>query len=171
MAELNNSGGQARGRTRKPAPRVDLTAMVDLAFLLITFFMLTTTLAKQNAMSLAVPVDGPALPVSETRTITVCIGKENKLQWYAGTAEQPLQEPAVTTYSPNGIRAVLQDQSHRVRTETGKELMVLIKPSGKSSYRNLVDLLDEIAINGISRYAIADLTTGEINLMARNGIY
>ncbi|NEU09384.1 biopolymer transporter ExbD [Flavihumibacter sp. R14] len=169
MAELNTSRGQAKGRNPKEAPRVDLTAMVDLAFLLITFFMLTTTLAKQNSMMLAMPVDGPSQPVSEARTITICIGKDDMLQWYAGTMEKPLTSPALT--SAAGIRRVLQEQSLRVYTGTGKDLMVLIKPSDKSKYHNLVDLLDEMAVNKISRYAVAAVTQPELDMMKSKRIY
>ena len=169
MAELNNSRGQVKGRNPKQAPRVDLTAMVDLAFLLITFFMLTTTLAKQNSMTLAMPVEGPSQPVSEARTITICIGKDDMLQWHAGTLEQPLISPALT--SAAGIRRVLQEQSLRVHTDTGKDLMVLIKPSDKAKYHNLVDLLDEMAINRITRYAVADITQSELDMMKSHRIY
>ena len=88
MAELDTSGGGkhkgGKVRSKKASTRVDLTAMVDLAFLLITFFMLTTTLAKKKEMDLAMPDNSVVinqLPVAETRTMTVLLGSHNKLEW------------------------------------------------------------------------------------------
>lgn len=81
MAELTTS--------RKAAPKVDLTAMVDLAFLLITFFMLTTSLSKPIAMDIAKPdepEDGYQQPVPASRTMTILLGKDNKVAWYMGEA-------------------------------------------------------------------------------------
>ena len=60
MAELNTDGGggkkgSGKVRSKKQNSKVDLTAMVDLAFLLITFFMLTTSLSKPQSMDLGMP--------------------------------------------------------------------------------------------------------------------
>src|ERR1700761_7944475 len=88
MAELTTSGKPGRrGRSRMPAPRIDLTAMVDLAFLLITFFIMTTTLAKPKAMDMAMPDKSKKdvqLPVPETRTMTVWLGANDKIEWFIG---------------------------------------------------------------------------------------
>src|SRR6218665_3854228 len=98
MAELNSSaagnGKKSARRTKKPVPRVDLTAMVDLAFLLITFFMLTTTLAKNRVSPVVMPDDeGVSEPVTASSTMTVCLGKDNKVMWYLGEAQKPLLSP------------------------------------------------------------------------------
>jgi biopolymer transport protein ExbD len=121
MAELNNSKDQGSRRITSltQAPRIDLTAMVDLAFLLTTFFMLTTSLAKPNAMNLAMPVDGPPQPVSETRTMTICLGKGDKLQWYRGTIEAPIVNPVISDYSSAGIRKAIIEQSKAAVKSTG----------------------------------------------------
>ena len=88
MAELNTGdGGGGKGgkvRSKKQNSKVDLTAMVDLAFLLITFFMLTTTLSKPQAMSLGLPDKDPKedskdMKVDENRTMTLMLGENNKL--------------------------------------------------------------------------------------------
>src|SRR5271154_1737914 len=91
MAELDTSGGGkhkgGKVRSKKVSTRIDLTAMVDLAFLLITFFMLTTTLAKKKEMDLAMPdnsVKTSQLPVAATRSMTVILGSNNKIEWYVG---------------------------------------------------------------------------------------
>ena len=89
MAELDTSGGGKKGgkvRSKKASTPVDLTAMVDLAFLLITFFMLTTTLAKPQAMDLAMPDKDEKLDakleVADDRTMTILLGKNDKIEWY-----------------------------------------------------------------------------------------
>lgn len=172
MAELTNpTNGRSGGRRFRQLPKVDLTAMVDLAFLLITFFMLTTTLAKSNAMDLAMSVDSEAMPVSEDRTMTICLGKNDKLQWYMGTVEHPKVSPGVLDYSRTEIGKILTGQSENVKTQTGESMIVLIKPSDKSSYKNLVDIIDEVTIAGVASYAIVDITEKEVGMMKGNGIY
>src|ERR1700749_1316489 len=92
MAELDTSGGGKKGegkvRTKKKSTRVDLTAMVDLAFLLITFFIFTTTLQKPKAMSLIMPDKDEKtkdqLPVAASRTMTLLLGANNKFEWWIG---------------------------------------------------------------------------------------
>src|ERR1700679_3794129 len=102
MAELDTSGGGkhkgGKVRSKKQSTRVDLTAMVDLAFLLITFFMLTTSLAKPRNMPLVMPTDGPPGPWSDKRTMTIDLGKNNKVIWYLGMVEKPLSTPKVSGY-------------------------------------------------------------------------
>ena len=94
MAELNISqGGKAvKGRTQRPFPKVDLTAMVDLAFLLITFFMLTTSLSKMKAMDIAKPVpiedEVDLMPYPASRTMTILLGKNNQAVYYMGETEK-----------------------------------------------------------------------------------
>ena len=182
MAELDtSSGGGKKGgkvRSKKQSTRVDLTAMVDLAFLLITFFMLTTTLAKPQAMDLAMPdkdKDKPEskLEIADNRTMTILLGQNNRIEWYMGLVDNP-KTPTVDNFGRNGIRKALIEKIKEVRGITGdpkKGLIVLIKPSDKSSYRNLVDILDEMKISDVQTYAIVDITNPEIGLMKRDGIY
>lgn len=182
MAELDSSGGGSKKggkvRSKKQSTRVDLTAMVDLAFLLITFFMLTTTLAKPQAMDLAMPdkdeEQDQKLDVADDRTMTVLLGKDNKLEWYMGLIDKPLSAPEVTNYGKNGIRKAIIEKSKEVIARTGnpkKGLFVLIKPSDKSNYRNLVDILDEMKITNPHIYAIVDITDADIDQMTKDGIY
>ena len=88
MAELNTSdNGKKRGRSKK-ALRVDLTAMVDLAFLLITFFILTTTLKEPKIMDVAMPADAHPSGVAASQTLSVVLGKDDKAAWYMGEIEE-----------------------------------------------------------------------------------
>ncbi len=182
MAELDTSGGGKKGgkiRTKKMSTRVDLTAMVDLAFLLITFFMLTTTLSKPQAMDIAMPdkdKDQPEnqLQVADNRTMTILLGSGNRVEWYMGSVEKPLTPPTVDGFGKNGIRKALLEKSKEVVGITGdpkKGLIVLVKPSDKSNYRNLVDILDEMKISNVQTYAIVDISNPEIELLKRDEIY
>src|SRR5215217_3112784 len=127
MAELDTSGGGKGGggkvRSKKASTRVDLTAMVDLAFLLITFFILTTTLQKPKAMDLVMPdkdeKNDTTLPVPESRTMTVLLGSNNKLEWYMGQPSNPLTAPVVEGYGKNGIRKALIDKAAEVKAASG----------------------------------------------------
>jgi len=181
MAELNTGGGGGghkggKVRSKKQSTRVDLTAMVDLAFLLITFFMLTTTLSKPKAMDLGMPDKDEKTkdqePVPESRSLTILLGANDKIEWYKGLVDKPLAPPTVDGYGKNGIRKVLVDQKRDIEAASGgKKIIVLIKPSDKSTYNNLVNILDEIHIANIDSYAIVDITKPDIELMKRDGIY
>lgn len=185
MAELNTGEGKKGGgkvRSKKSNPGVDLTAMVDLAFLLITFFMLTTTLSKPQSMPLAMP-DKTKEPIPTTtkipeeRMMTILIGKDNKILWYMGKFESPIIPPTEAVYGKNGIRKDLLKQvayGKAVAAREGKPeqgLIVNIKASDKANYRNLVDILDEMAITHPQLYAIGDITPGEIDLLTKTGLY
>ena len=170
MAELTQTSGKGSSRTKKMNIRVDLTAMVDLAFLLITFFILTTTLSKPSSMELVMPVDIGEGPVSESRTLTLCLGNHNKLFWYTGTIEKLIQSD-VTNFERNGIRDILVKKSKEVLAKTGKTLMVLIKPSDQSKYENLIDVLDELNITQVPSYTIVDITKEDIKRLKNKGIY
>jgi biopolymer transport protein ExbD len=177
MAELNtgDGGGKKGGkvRSKKGNSRVDLTAMVDLAFLLITFFMLTTSLSKPQSMDLGMPEKNPENPpppvlVDERRTMTIILGENNKLKNYMGLLETPIEVPKFVTYGKEGVRKDLLSRKASVPQVTGdpkKGLIVIIKPSKKSTYKNLVDILDEMAICKVPTYAIVDISPAEEALL------
>lgn len=173
MAELTTSE-QADGRfKRRPAPpRVDLTAMVDLAFLLITFFMLTTTLAKKRAQPVAMPDQlNHQASVPESRTLTVCLGADNKAIYFMGMAESPLTKPPTVSYTKDGLRKILAEKSREIAAKTGRDLIVLLKPSDHSVYGNLISAIDELNITKIDRYAIEDIGPKEIDLLKQQRSY
>ena len=179
MAELNTGDGGGKGgkvRSKKQNSKVDLTAMVDLAFLLITFFMLTTSLSKPQSMNLGLPnkddkdVPPTNIKVDERRTLTVLLGENNKIQWFHGLLATPFAGPKQDTYGRDGVRKEILKLVKEVPQLTGdakKGLIVIIKPTKKSTYRNLVDILDEMAISGVETYAIVnDITPEEMKLIA-----
>ncbi len=184
MAELNtDAGGGKKGskkvRSKKQNSKVDLTAMVDLAFLLITFFMLTTTLSKPQSMNLGLPdndpnVKTPPVKVDENRTMTILLGDNNKLVRFVGLLDKPVSggAPKDFEYGKDGIRKELLSRKAAVLQYTGtkdKGMIVIIKPSKKSNYRNLVDILDEMAIVGVPTYAIVNEFTPEESKLIGGG--
>jgi len=187
MAELNTGdGGGGKGgkvRSKKQNSKVDLTAMVDLAFLLITFFMLTTTLSKPQSMSLGLPdkedktEDKIEQKVDENRTVTILMGSNNQVKIFRGFLATPKLAPKAVAYGKDGLREDLLKQKKAVlaySTAKGKPnqgMIVIIKPSKKSNYRNLVDVLDEMAIVGVPTYAIVnEFTTEEAKLLSEGNV-
>lgn len=172
MAELNTDAPRSGRKTRKRiAARVDLTAMVDLAFLLITFFIFTTTLNKPKVMPVAMPVDGPSEPIAASRTLTICPGNNNKLVWYVGEAKNPLLGPYVTNYGKNGLRKAILQAKNYARKASGKFLFAIIKPADTSEYSDLVNTLDEMEINDVQSYAITNISVDDISMLKSRGIY
>ena len=180
MAELDTSGGGKKGdkkvRSKKQSTRVDLTAMVDLAFLLITFFILTTTLQKPKAMDLTMPDKQDEdkkveLDVAESRTMTILIGKNNKVEWYIGQLMKPIAGPTIDGFGKNGLRKTLLEKSAEVKRTQGKDMIVIIKPSSKSTYENVVSVMDELNIVGNQIRAIQEISPLEVQLLTQHQIY
>jgi biopolymer transport protein ExbD len=177
MAELDTSGGGkhkgGKVRSKKASTRVDMTAMVDLAFLLITFFILSTTLNKPKAMDMAMPDKDDQktqLPVPASRTMTILLGSNDKLEWYMG--EPGKSAPTVDNFGKSGIRKALLENFDKVKQQSGgKEMIVLIKPSDKSNYGNLVAALDELSITNIQEHAIVDITPVEVEELKKQNLY
>lgn len=164
MAEISESSGkkkEGKVRSKKASTKIDMTPMVDLAFLLLTFFMLTTTFNKPQTMEITMPdkpknEDKPPM-VNEKRVLTLILGDNDKVYWYTGITDPKIE---VTDFSREGVRHVLQTQNSTIR-----DMVVLIKPSDKSKYKNVVDILDEMAIGNIARYALVDITPTDEELI------
>lgn len=174
MAELDTSqkGGHKKGGKKgrkKMSTRIDLTPMVDLGFLLVTFFMLASTFSKPQTMEINMPVKPPpgqqeqADPnkVKASKALTILIGAENKVYWYQGVPDVNSTDLNVTNFSADGIRKVLQEKN-----KTIKDLVVLIKPTNDATYKNAVDILDEMNISNIKRYALVDVDPVDLDLIA-----
>jgi biopolymer transport protein ExbD len=162
-------------RSKKLNPKVDLAAMISISFLLIMFFMVTEELSRPQAMDFGVPESscGPRGGCGRTdlrRTITLLLDDDNRIISYRGLLEVPEDKPTVYAYGKEGIRKELARMSEQIYQSTGdrdRGAIVLIKPSKKSNYGNLVDILDEMAITHIPTYAIInDYTPEETKLLA-----
>jgi len=180
MAEMDVSsgGGHKKGpgvkKGKKLSTRVDLTPMVDLGFLLITFFMFTTTLSKPKTMEINMPYKDEKVEekdqtkIKESVAMTILLSKDHRVYYYEGLANDPTTPPElkITYFKPkDGIRDAIIDKKKRVEelkqqgVLTGKDqLTVLIKPDPSSTYEDLVNMLDEMAINDVRVYAIVDIT-------------
>ena len=170
MAEVqvkDNSGKGGKVRSQKQPPHVDLTPMVDLAFLLITFFMLVTTFNKPNVMDLGLPAKPkdktqtpPPTEIDLSNSISLIIGKDNRIFYHqldqAGLNEQTLQE---TSFDREGITKVIEQAKARAKDQT--KFTVIIKPTDDAVYKNFVDILDEMAITKNEIYGITDVKSWE----------
>ena len=220
--------GKGGGKQKKMTVRVDFTPMVDMLMLLITFFMLCTSLSKPSTMELTMPSndknthEAQKNEAKESHSITIYLTDGNKIFYGNGKPEQDNPnwlKPADWSNTPKGIRYVLQHKQvgdpstgeaislpfqdmdiavkelNRKRqadpkaypdsiyqselaaiksgTINGKKvstMTVIIKPTDHASYRNLVDILDEMQISYIGTYVIDKLTDQDKALLAKKGV-
>ncbi|GAB3576076.1 ExbD/TolR family protein [Hymenobacter daeguensis] len=169
MAEIQqqNAGASKPGkrRAKKISTRIDMTPMVDLAFLLLTFFMLTTTFAKPTVMQLTMPVKGPETHAPESKALTIILGKGHRVHYFSGLnapRDKTVPRPRLqtTSFAASGIRQVLLA---RQRQQPG--LVVLIKPMAESKYQDMVDILDEMNITNQQKYALVRITQDDLTLL------
>ena len=192
MAEItSNSKSEKKGKPKKLSTRVDFTPMCDLGFLLITFFMLSTSMNKPQTMELSLPskdkvTEEEQSKIKESTAITIILGKEDKLFYYFGIGtEEAAPQVIETTYAPDGIRKMLlqrnldvvaqvrklkdqfenksiSEEELRKKTSAAKDNklapVVMIKSSDEATYKNMVDILDEMQICSIGRFAMVDIT-------------
>ncbi|MDE3144508.1 MAG: biopolymer transporter ExbD [Bacteroidota bacterium] len=153
-------------RSKKLSTRIDLTPMVDLGFLLITFFIFTTTLSRPTAMKLILPADGNGSKSPQSKTLNLILSSDNNVIYYSGLAKETA---AITNYSVSGLRSIIENKMKEVGMLSGNksETVVLIKPTNHSTYKNVVDALDEMKISGVTRFVLTDATEEEAALLAR----
>ena len=203
MAEIEGGGGGGKHKGGKPkgkkmSTRVDFTPMVDLGFLLITFFMLTTSMNKPQTMEINMPIkkdvtEEDQTKIKESQAMTIILGEKDRIFYYFGITEPKVE---VTNFGKDGIRKTLLEENkkrnpvgvdsiaiykkqledNKIKEDVYKRkvarikgfkdgLIVLIKADDKSKYKNLVDILDEMLICNIGRYAIVDITDIEKELI------
>jgi len=170
MAEVSQGGGGSKKggkvRSKKSSTKIDMTPMVDLAFLLLTFFMLTTTFNKPQTMEITMPEKPKAedkLPeVNEKKVVTLILGANDKIYWYHGITDPEIK---VTDFSPNGIRKILLTQNSQI-----PGMILLIKPAPDSRYKNMVDILDEMNITNMQRYALVKITQEDKDLVKESNL-
>lgn len=178
MAEMDTSsgGGHKKGpgvkKGKKLSTRIDMTPMVDLGFLLITFFMFTTTMSKPKTMEINMPAKEKTetdVKLKASTAMTLLLGKNHRVYYYQGLADDPANPPEVKVayFKPGkeGIRQAIIDKKEAVANlqRSGQlgpkdQASFLIKPDESSTYEDLVDALDEMAINDAKVYAIVDIT-------------
>lgn len=208
MAEIiqDEGHGKKKGkrRAKKHGTHIDMTPMVDLACLLLTFFMLTTAFSKPKVMEIILPekpkpgekIEAPE--VDDRRALNIILIENDKVLWYKGMANpaKGLPELTETDFSEQGIRRVLLqrnrelfsmvEEMNKAVTEGKLDIpadsvearrkrmykedevgpVVLIKAADNVKYRNIVDIIDEMAITNIARYALIDINDVEKKMVA-----
>jgi biopolymer transport protein ExbD len=205
MAEIIQAEGKQKGgkkKAKKFSTHIDMTPMVDLMCLLITFFMLTTAFSKPKAMEITMPEkkDDPTVKAPEIqadRTINILVTGNDKIYYYFGLADPklPLPQLVETSYSKDGIRKMLLQRNKVVfkavyelkdKVTKGEEVLadstlarrikelkksdktapiILIKADEKAKYKNLVDIIDEMAICTVANYAVVDISPIELQMI------
>lgn len=200
MAELNTDGGGSHGkhekkRAKKSSTKIDMTPMVDLAFLLLTFFMLTTTFSKPKTMELNMPADPKDLKDQPKvkNAITFLLTENNRVYWYYGEFKPTETKLEKTNFSKDGIHKILledynKDVATRImelevkrntrqiadstfkRLAVGikgekKALMALVKTDDKATYGNVIDMLDELNVCYVGKYALVDISAPELEMI------
>ena len=192
VEEGGGGGGHKKGpgvkKAKKLSTRVDMTPMVDLGFLLITFFIFTTTMSSPTTMELYMPKDTDKdedqNKAKESGALTVMLSKDNHVYYYEGQLKEDASNFMSTNFA--GIRKVILDKKKAVieahqhdagcekiwaknggdkKSCLDKDLVVVIKPGELATYKNTVDILDEMAISNIKRYAMVDLFDAERDLI------
>mgnify|MGYP001009318341 CR=1 FL=1 len=169
MAEIETKrSNDKKKRFNKKSTRIDLTPMVDLGFLLITFFVFTTTMSTPKAMDLVMPYDKTPIndPVCESCVLTVLLDKDNRIKYYEGAAEN---NPVVkeTGFAPEQIRNVLmQKKADVIKARGGNDQFILIiKASAASNFKNFVDITDEVTICQVKKYYIDELSEADKKIL------
>lgn len=165
--EVKSSGGKGPGvkKAKKASTRVDLTPMVDLGFLLITFFMFTTTMSQPKAMKLNTPdKSDPAdnTKVKETTTMTLLLGANNNVFAHIGVLKPDASN--VVQYNYGNIREGLIKFREGIPLIDTSFMNVIIKPSDSCTFANTIDAIDEMTINGFTRYAKVDMPKDEFEM-------
>ncbi len=164
MADIIASNTSSRNKHRRSiAPiKIDMTPMVDLGFLLITFFMLTTHLLDQRVMNLTMPVPGP--PTKSNNTLTILLAEKNTVYGYQGAFDH-----TKTELQPLGGKAMRNTlRAFKALNDQAKTAPVCIVKAGEGvRYMNVVDAVDELNYAGIDRFSVQDsLFEGERTLLS-----
>jgi biopolymer transport protein ExbD len=172
MAEMDTSskgGGHKKGpgvkKGKKLSTRVDLTPMVDLGFLLITFFIFTTTMSQPTALRLFLPKDTEKPEeqnkVKASGALTILLAKNDNVFYYEGELA-----PNASNFKSTGFKEIRDVIINKKKTTNPDDFVVVIKPNKESTYKNVVDMLDEMTINVVKRYALVDISPVEDQLIA-----
>ena len=148
-------------RMKRHNVKTDMTPMVDLGFILITFFIITTELSKPSVVKLNMTKDGPPMPLGISNTLTVLLDEHNRVYYYHGDWKKASENNEIysTNFSvTNGLGKIIREKQRWLDEHGTKEgrkgLMLLIKAGNGASYQNVIDALDEATINIVGKYAV-----------------
>jgi len=177
MAEMDTSsgGGHKKGpgvkKPKKLSTRVDLTPMVDLGFLLITFFVFTTTMSQSTAMNMNEPKDDSTqiTKVKESAVMTILLGKNNQVFYYYGTLTDENASANFKSTTFKEVRQLILDKRNSVPDgdKSKSDLMYIIKSDKESTFKNSIDILDEMSICLVpaGHYAEVEMSDSEARLI------
>ena len=206
MSEIIESGGgggkHQKKRAKKHSSKVDMTPMVDLGFLLLTFFVLTTQFSKPKTMEINMPVipkdTTKRMKIEDETALTLLLSeKKEKIYYYYGKFKPDASIIKTTDYSKEGVRKVFRERNKEVieqikqlkaklskreiadttykrlaMTIKGdkKSVFVIVKADDKAKYKNIIDVIDELNVADIGKYALVDISPAEIAMLRRMGI-
>lgn len=159
MAEINTSSANLKKKAPHKLIKVDLTPMVDLGFLLITFFILTTSMQQQAVMKLILPKDsGPETPLAQSTTLTFILESHDSIGYYEGMAKE------IKFTGFGDMRNIIQQkQINLAKNYVDKNKLTLIfKPTSSCTYKNFIDAMDEVTINDCKHYFVAEPGKNEV---------
>lgn len=155
------------GKRRTVALKIDMTPMVDLGFLLISFFVMTAELSRPSALQLVLPKEeGPQMDLGDSYALTILLDGD-KNYCYEGRWSGAIKEEKIRPVTTGGVRDLIiqkqQDLDDRKRFREGRDgLMLLIKPSGMANYDEIISMLDEAFIGRVKKYSIGKLSGEEL---------
>jgi biopolymer transport protein ExbD len=164
MADVGG-GGAPRGHDKKKKKhkhkvrlgvRIDMTPMVDVAFLLLTFFMLTTTMNRPQTMEINLPPNNDVkIEVAESNLLTLRIKEDGTIYWNIGS--QPPQKIEF-----KDIRTTIGQKN-----QENPKLITLIKIDRKGKYHMMVDIMDQLNLANITRFSLAPMLDADKALLAK----
>ncbi len=158
MASVGNSGTNSKGKKNKSL-NIDMTPMVDLGFLLITFFILTATLNNPVAMDINLPKDNKSTINTEvdSRAVINILLKKEAAYLYEGNNLNTIKQ---ITYKELP-KIIIKKKNWCIKNGFEKEFMIIIKASDESYYQQMVDMLNEMVINEVKTYTLVDISSDE----------
>ena len=165
MAEVIAQEKQGGSKQRKKLIRVDMTPMVDLGFLLITFFMFTTNFTKPNVMDLGLPAKDPnpspkPYDILPKNQVTFILGKDNRV-FYHQQSKEDLNKNNLKETDFNGLNITKIISEAYNKAPKKENFTIIIEPTDDANYKNFVDVLDNIAISKKERYGVTDIKPWE----------
>ena len=175
MASLDTGGGDGghkKGpgvkKAKKLSTRLDMTPMVDLGFLLITFFIFTSTMSTPTTLDLFMPKDTEKdeelNKAKESGALTIMLGKDNNVYYYEG---QLSVDDAGNNFKSTNFKGIRDVIINKKRSTPPDDLVIVIKPNEEATYKNTVDILDEMTINQVKRFALVDILEIENELIKK----
>ena len=144
-----------RKKTRRMGIRIDMTPLVDVAFLLLTFFMFTTSMARPQTMEINLPPEMVKIEIAESNLLTIRVNEKGEIFWNIGM-EAPKK------IEVNDLRRFLKEQLNG-----NPKLVTLLKVNREAKYDVMVHMIDELNLANITRFSLAPQLEGDKALIAK----